>query len=239
MAKLKAKEEDPKETQRRLKGMLDGRKQKRRQLIFLVGKVVLGALFVAGVIQIVRSPDLPPRLAASLAELPPQINFDLENVTMEAHGATLRYSEDQVNAYLAGSLKSKQTMLSKYLKFERLVVAFDEGAVHVTAERSLYGYSLFTTGIYSVSLEDGKLIFKNLGGQIGRLQVHPKLMQFGDLVFADVRTVLERERKLVVKLGGIELHPKQVVFIPKQPKRESGPRFNSRTRFTFFCDRPA
>jgi hypothetical protein len=218
MAKIKAQEEDPKDAQRRLKAMLDGRGAKRRQLIFLFGKVILGAWLVAGIAQMVRPPELPTRATPSLSELPPQINMDLENATMDPHVGSLHYSEEQVNACLSYALKSKQAALSKYLKFERLVLGFDEGSVRVTTERSLYGYSVYTTGIYSISVQDGKLIFKNVGGQIGRLQVHPKLMQFGDILFADLRTALERERRLISKLGAIELHSKQVVFVPKQPQ---------------------
>ncbi|MDQ2919939.1 MAG: hypothetical protein M3R10_08705, partial [Verrucomicrobiota bacterium] len=217
VAKLKAKEEDPKATQRRLKAMLDGTRAKRRQLFFLCAKVILGASLVACLIQIIRPPDLPPR-ASSSAELPPQINLDLETATMDSRGAVLPYSEDQINAYLTNSLKSKQTTLSQYLKFERLALAFGEGTVRVTTERSLYGYSVFTTGLYSVGLVNGNVVFKNLGGQIGRLHIHPKLMQFGDILFADLRTVLERERRLISKLAAIELHPKQVVFVAKKPQ---------------------
>jgi hypothetical protein len=217
VSKIKAKEEDPKEAQRRLKAMLDGRSAKRRQLFFLFSKVILGAWLVAGAAQMVRPPDLPQRGTPSLAEMPPQINMELENATMDPHVGTLHYSDEQVNAYLTYALKSKQTALSKYLKFERLVVGFDEGSVRVTTERSLYGYSVFTSGIYNVSVQDGKLVFKNVGGQIGRLQLHPKLMQFSDIIFVDLRTALERERRLISKLAAIELHSKQVVFVPKQP----------------------
>lgn len=218
LAKVKAKEEDPKETQRRLMKMLDQRRAAMRKRFFDVCKLVLAAWLLAGVVQMIRPPELPPRAAVAPAELPPQINLDLENLTMDAHAAPLRYSEDQLNAYLSYALKSKQTALSKYLKFERLVVGLDEGSVHVTMERSLYGYSVFSSGIYTVAVRDGNVIFHNVGGQIGRLQIHPKLMQYGDILFADVRGVLERERKLLAKLGGIELHAKQVVFNPKTPQ---------------------
>ncbi|MDQ6912397.1 MAG: zinc ribbon domain-containing protein [Verrucomicrobiota bacterium] len=218
-AKLKSQEEDPKETQKRLKTMLDGRSAKRKQLFFLGAKLILGAYLVAGLIQICRPPDLPPRTSTSVAELPPQINLDLENATMDPRGAVLPYSEDQINSYLTYSLKSKQTALSQYLKFERLALGFDEGTVKVTVERSLYGYSVFTTGSYRVSLENGNVRFKNVGGQIGRLQVHPKLMEYGDIMFADLRGALERERKMLSKLAAIELHPKQVVFVAKQSQK--------------------
>ena len=79
-------------------------------------------------------------------EMTTQINLDLENAAMDPRlAAPLRYSEEQVNAYLSYTLKSKQKVLSSYLQFERVVVAFEEGVCRVTAERSLGGYSVFTT----------------------------------------------------------------------------------------------
>jgi hypothetical protein len=129
----------------------------------------------------------------------------------------LHYTDAQVNAYLGYALKSKQTALSKYLKFERAVVAFDEGRFRGTVERSLSGYSVFTTASYSASLQNGNIVLKVLGGQIGRLPVHPALMQYGDILFADLRTAFDRERRSIMKLGGIELHPQTVTFLPRQP----------------------
>ncbi|MGZ5023603.1 MAG: hypothetical protein ACXWG0_09065 [Chthoniobacterales bacterium] len=216
LAKMKRKDEDPKETQRRLKTMLNPRGAKMQRRFFAVSKAVLGAGLIAALVQMLRPPDLPVRGAPSLAEMPTEINFELEHATERPGTGPLRYSEEQVNAYLISALKSKQTMLSKYLKFQRATLVLEEGTVRVTMERSLYGFSIFTTGIYAATLQDGKLAFRNLGGQIGRLPLHPNLMQYGDLIFADLATALQRERKLVVKLDAIELHPKQIVFVPKQ-----------------------
>ncbi len=218
LAKVVPKAEDPKEVKRRVESMFDPRRGKLKRDFFKLSKLVLGAGLVALLVQVFRPPDVPPLVKPAPGEMPPQISLDLENATRSANAAPLQYSEDQVNAYLANTLKSKQTTLSKYLKFERLVLGFDEGAVRVTTQRSQYGYSVYTTGVYSVELKDGKLIFKDLGGQIGRLRLHPQLMHYADLIFSDVASALERDRKLLAKLGAIEFHPKQIVFVPKPPQ---------------------
>jgi hypothetical protein len=108
--------------------------------------------------------------------------------------------------------------LSKYLKFERAVVAFDEGQFRVTEERSLSGFSIFTTATYSASLQNGNVVLKPLSGQIGRLPLHPVLMQYGDVLFADLRSALDRERKSITKLGSVELHPQTITLLPRQPQ---------------------
>ena len=216
LAKAKIKEEDPKETHRRVKTMFDPARAKLRQRFFLTSKVVLVAMAVAAIVQMLRPPDLAQAPAKSDTLFAPPINMDLETATTDPRVGPLRYSEEQVNAFLAYALKSKQSALSKYgLKFERAVVALHEGTCRVTLGRSLYGVPIYTTAVYNVALQEGKLSLTNRGGQIGRLPVHPAAMKYGDVLFADLRGALERERKNVVKLAGLEVHSKQVVFLPR------------------------
>lgn len=217
LAKEKSNEEDPKDTQRRLRAMLDPQGARWRQRFFQWSKLILGALLVAAVVQMLRAPDLPER--SETIDLTTQINLDLESAAMDPRVAPpLRYSEEQVNAYLAYTLKSKQKALSSYLQFERALVAFEEGICRATAERSLFGYSVFTTTVFAPRLENANLIAPNRGGSIGRLPIHPALMQFGGILFADLRVAFERDRKSIVKLCAVELHPKSIVFLPtKQP----------------------
>lgn len=214
LAKVAPKTEDPKDTQRRLRSMLDPRRGKIRLMFFKVSKLILGSCALAAFIQMLLPPEVPPR--AKSAEFPPQINLELENAAMNHGVAPMRYTEAQVNAYLGNALKSKQTALSKLLQFERAFVNFDETVCRVTAERSLLGYSIFTATSSKVTLQDGKLTASNNGGSIGRLPIHPALMKYGDLIFSDLWTALERERKSVSKMGAIEFHPQAVVLTPKQ-----------------------
>jgi hypothetical protein len=184
-----------------------------RLMFFKVSKLILGALVMAAIVQMILPPDIPPR--AKTSEFPPQINLDLENAAMNRGVAPMQYTEAQVNAYLGGALKSKQAALSKLLQFERAVVTFDETVCRITAERSLFGFSFFTTTSAKVTLQDGKLIASNNGGSIGRLPIHPLLMKYADPLFGDLWAALDRERKSVAKMSAIEFHPKAVVLIPK------------------------
>jgi len=214
LAKVTPKGEDPKETHRRLRSMLDPKRAKIRQMFFKVSKLILGSCALAALIQMLLPPDVPPRVKS--AEFPTQINLEMENATMNRGAAPLRYTEAQVNAYLGNALRSKQTALSKLLQFERAIVNFDENVCRVTAERSLLGYSIFTATSSKVTLQDGKLTASNNGGSIGRLPIHPALMKYGDLIFSDLWTALEREQKSVSKMSAIEFHPQTVVLTPKQ-----------------------
>ena len=215
LAKIAPQGEDAKETQRRLRSMLDPQRAKMRLMFFKVSKLILGALALAAVIVMVLPPlDLPANLKSD--EFPPQINLDLENAAMSRGAAPLRYTDAQVNAYLGNALKSKQAALSKLLKFERALVSFDEGVCRITAERSLFGFSLFTATSSKVALDNGKVVASNIGGSIGRMPLHPMVMKYGDIIFSDLWTALDREKKAVAKMGGIEFQPQTVILTAKQ-----------------------
>jgi hypothetical protein len=214
LAKSAPKGEDVKDTHRRLRNMLDPQRAKMRLMFFKVSKVILGALALAALVQMILPPDVPPR--AKTGEFPPQINLDLENAAMNHSTAPLQYTEVQVNAYLGSALKSKQAALSKLLPFERAIVTFDESVCRVTAERSLFGFSFFTTTSAQVSLQNGTVTASNNGGSIGRLPLHPLIMKYADsLFFGDLWVALDRERKAVAKMNAIEFHPQAVVLTPK------------------------
>jgi hypothetical protein len=213
LAKAAPKGEDPKETHRRLRSMLDPQREKIRLMFFKVSKLILGAFATAALVQMLLPPDLPPRTKSG--EFPPQINLDIENAAMNHNAPPLRYTDAQVNAYLGSALKSKTAALSKLLQFERAVVNFDENICRITLERSLFGFSVFTGTSSRVILENGALKASNNGGTIGRLPVHPLLMKYADPIFSDLWAALERERKAVSKMSAIEFHPQAVVLTPK------------------------
>ncbi|HVF72079.1 MAG TPA: zinc ribbon domain-containing protein [Chthoniobacterales bacterium] len=213
LAKIAPKGEDAKETQRRLRTMLDPQRAKMRLMFFKISKLILGALATAAIVQMLLPPDVPP--PPKTGDFPPQINLDLENAALNHGLPPLQYTEAQVNAYLGSALRSKKAALSKLLEFERAIVRFDENICRVTAQRSLFGFSLFTTTSSRVTLQDGKLAATNIGGSIGRLPVHPLVMKYADPLFGDLWTALDRERKSVAKMNGIEFHPQAVVLIPK------------------------
>jgi hypothetical protein len=193
--------------------MLDPQRAKIRQVFFKTSKMILGALATAALIQMLLPPDLPAR--PKTGDFPPQINLDVENAILNHQTAPLQYTEAQVNAYLGSALKSKQAALSKVLNFERAIAHFDETACRITAERSLFGYSVYTSTTSKVAVQNGALSATNIGGSIGRLPVHPLVMKYGDAMFADLWTALDREKKSVAKMGTIEFHPQAVVLVPK------------------------
>jgi hypothetical protein len=213
LAKVAPKGEDVKETHRRLRSMFDPGRLKMRLMFFKISKLILGACGLAVLIQMLVPPEVPERVKSIELQ---QINLDLEHASTSRGAAPLQYTEAQVNAYLVNVLKSKQAALSKLLQFERALVNFDEGACRITAERSLLGFSVFHSISYNVTLQNGTLTASSNGGSIGRMPIHPMVMKFGDILFTDLWTALDREKKSVTKMGAIEFHPKTVILTPKE-----------------------
>ena len=214
LAKVVPKKEDAKETQRRLRSMLDPGRIKMRLMFFKISKLILGACILAVLIQMLLPPREVPEHVKSVELL--QINLDLENASTSHGAAPLQYSEAQVNAYLVNVVRSKQAALSKLLQFERAFVKLDEGVCRITVERSLLGFSVFHAISYNVALQNGTLTGSNNGGSIGRMPIHPMIMKFGDILFTDLWTALDREKKSVSKMGTIEFHPQTVILSPKE-----------------------
>jgi hypothetical protein len=214
LAKVAPKGEDAKQTQRRLKQMLDPGRVKLRLLFFKISKLVLGACAVAVLVQMLRPPEVPERVKNIELQ---QINLDLENAIATRSTAPVQFTETQVNNYLVNVVKTKHAALSKVLEFERALVNFDEGVSRITVERSLLGFSVFHAISSNVVLQNGTLTATPNGGSIGRLPIHPMIMKYGDVLFADLWAALDREKKLVSKFGTIEFHPKAVVLNPKPP----------------------
>jgi hypothetical protein len=52
----------------------------------------------------------------------------------------------------------------------------------------------------------------NIGGWIGRLPIHPAIMTYADVIFADVWSALDRERRLLSKMGSVTFHDGSVTI---------------------------
>lgn len=215
LAKVAPKGEDPKETHRRLHKLFDPGRVKMRLLFFKISKIILGAASLAVLIEMFLPPrELPERVKNIELQ---QINLDLENAITNHSAAPLQYTDGQVNDYLVNVVKNKRAALSKFLEFERAFVKFDEGVCRITAERSLLGFSVYHAISYKVALRNGTVTTSTDGGNIGRMPIHPMIMKYGDILFADLWAVLDRDKRTVSKMAAIELHPKTVILRAKSP----------------------
>jgi transcription initiation factor TFIIIB Brf1 subunit/transcription initiation factor TFIIB len=208
-ARKMPKTEAPEQVHKRLRGMFDQRKARIRSFVLNGLKLMLAAGVAATVAQILMSPGVPP--AKKSDSFPPQINMDLEMMTQYRRPPWLRYSEEAVNGFIGNALKNKKEKLNHPLiDFKRAILSFGEGSFHVTVERSIFGYSIYTAGIYAAG-GDGKTI-SAAGGSIGRLPIHPALMKYAGFLFGDIANALQQQTKQIARVGSIEFHDKEIVF---------------------------
>jgi hypothetical protein len=195
------KADDPTEAHRRLQKLMQGPSRTRHN--FFAGcKLVLAAAATAGVVQMVLPPEFP---AAVKTSTPVQLDISLENAAYKP--TVMNLSQQDANAYLTYRLAGKKKALNKpLLDFERVAVVFKEGECVVGWQRSIFGYSIYSQASFQVELGQGKISAKNTGGWIGRLPIHPAIMQYADIIFADVFSALDRERKLLAKTSSITFH---------------------------------
>jgi hypothetical protein len=212
---VKVQQDNVEDTRKHVKKLFDPGRILMRALFFKFAKIVLGACIVAVLVTPIIPPELPePTKAVALAS---QIRFDLEGAALRHRPPELSFTPDQVNAFLVSTLKTKPKALDlPLLDFKRVIFQTREGACSVTMERSLFGYSLFTTVSMTPTINAGKLEITNHGGHIGRMPVHPLLANYMGFLFADLRGLLDREIKLISKMGAIDLHDNAVVLTAPQ-----------------------
>ncbi|HEX5176561.1 MAG TPA: hypothetical protein VFV83_06010, partial [Chthoniobacteraceae bacterium] len=130
------------------------------------------------------------------------------------HPASLVYSEEQANNYLASIARRKDSpALQGYVPLRRVFVQFQEGQCWVHVERRVLQLSIFSGSAYRVMIDNGKITTANLGGYIGRMPIHPALMKYADVLLGKAWESLDRERKAVARMAGIEFHPQSVTLI--------------------------
>jgi hypothetical protein len=189
--------------------MFSQRRIKARLALFKTVKILLAACAGAALLEILLPPDVPP--AVKTETLPPQINLSLEALTESRQPQTMQFSEEDVNAYLGNVMKHKKEKLEHpLLGFERAILGFTEGNCRMTMERSIFGYSIFTSGDYDVQVKDGKVRATPKSAAIGRMPIHPSVLPYAGFLFSDAVAAMDREHKLLNKVGSIQMHDKTV-----------------------------
>lgn len=206
-ASATTKVEDPTETHRRLQKMMQGPSRTRHNF-FVACKLILAAAATAGLLQMLLPPDFPATVKVSA---PVQLDIELESAALKP--AVLNLSQQDINAYLTYRLAGKKKALNKpFLDFERAAVVFREGECVVGWQRSVFGYSIYSQSAFRLNVSGGKISAVNNGGWIGRLPIHPAIMQYADIIFADLWTALDRERRLLSKMGAVTFHEGSVTI---------------------------
>ena len=143
----------------------------------------------------------------------PTITDDMEAAQQQPGAHSMRYTDEQVDAFLQAALKGKDA--DSTVKFERAFVHFEEGVCRITSQESIFGLSLYATTERTVSIQNGAIVSDTLGGSFGRMPIPGKVMAHLENNFAPLWKVLEHDRKLVSQMQAITFHKGSVEMITK------------------------
>jgi hypothetical protein len=216
LAKETGNRESAADTQRRLKQMWDPKRGRAKRLTVKGAKFLAGAMACAAVILMLLQPELPPEAKGDLST--PLISMDLLSAVSNRQATPLIYTQDQVNSYLASSLRRKDApSRSSLLPVRRVLVRFQEGLCTVAIERQLIGkFLLASESSYRVRMENGKILAETTGGSIGRMPIHPMLLKMGNPLLEPLWKWLARERNSVAKMTAIEFHSNSVTLLARR-----------------------
>lgn len=207
-----ANEESLEGTQDRLKRMMDPARGRNKAIGLKLGKILLGAALAAAVAELLLPPDLPPEVKSS--GFAPMISMDMLSAIESHHPAQLVYSQQQVNDYLASSIRRANSPAKEgYFPIKRLSSEIEEDKIGIRTAYNCFGLPLYVAGSYRVQIDQGKITADCASGHIGRLPIHPLVMQHLGLLLGKTWNTLEREKKQVSRLAGIEFHPQSVTLI--------------------------
>lgn len=210
--------------QKRVRKVMDPKRGFFAGWLSALVKSLVCSILVAGGVQMLREPDGVPK-QLSRDELGDYINFGdiLYNAARTPISQRVAIKETEANLYLANTVKAKETgLISKEAKFVRAFVAFDEGTVKVTTHESLFDVPLYTSATYTVSTAEGAIQAKCIAGAIGRVPVHPLLMDQLDYFLEPLWEVLKSPKRDLGKMQSIEVHKGEFVIVtpiatPGQP----------------------
>jgi hypothetical protein len=174
------------------------------------------AVSVAALIQMVRPPAGVPKVPTKdeLIGAPPLIQ-GIEDLQMNPTPQACTLKEDLINLYLATAVKTKGNTSDDYFKFDRAFVNLGKDVIKITAQESIFGYPIYAGASYKLSIAGGKLVATNVGGNLGRIPVHPMIMEYCGSAFDQLWAALQREKSLLDTMQSVTVQPGVFTFVTK------------------------
>jgi len=177
---------------------------------------ISSAVSIAALVQIARPPGGVPPVPSKqdLVGAPPLIE-QIEELQMIQASQQRSLPEQTINLYLASAIKTKGDTSSDYFKFDRAFVNLGKDVIRVTAQESAFNYPIYAGASYKLSIAGGKLVADNVGGNLGRLPVHPMIMEYCGVAFQQLWDALQREKSLLDRMQSVSVQPGQFIFATK------------------------
>ena len=183
------------------------------ELKTLANVVAWGAM-VALIVGILRAPDgLPPAKSEDLTLR--MIGPELAEAIESPQPRTLIITEAEANSFLRSALKTKGAAWIPGAKFERAFVKFERENVCAGLEQSLFGFALHSGVRCHIGMKDGKFFAESMGGNLGRIAIHPALMKYATAVFQPLWKALKREHDQVQGMQNVVVDKEKIGLVTK------------------------
>jgi hypothetical protein len=178
--------------------------------------VLSSAVTVAALIQMARPPAGVPKVPTKEDLLAsPQLIEDIEDLQMSPASQSRQLPEPMINIYLATAVKTTGDTSDDYFKFDRVFVNLGKDVIKITAQESAFGYPIYAGTSYKLSIAGGKLVATNVGGNLGRMPVHPMIMEYCGFAFQQLWAALQREKTLLDNMQSVTIQPGVFIFVTK------------------------
>lgn len=207
--------ESPEKARRRIQKMTNPDKGTVKREIKTFFQTIIWAAVVALLIQILRPPDnVPPAQQNVLARL---IGSDFTDAVSSPTPVRLTLTQEEINGFLKNAIKESKDsgFLSSIIEFKRAYVILEPNQCHIGMEKSLWGWPIYLGTNYKLEIIEGKFVPTNIGGNLGRLAVHPLIMQGCDYLFQGLWTALHREEQHMHELQLIVIEKGKISLITK------------------------
>ncbi len=205
--------ESPQKARRRIMRMTNPGAGFVKQTLSNFAKTIGYAIFAAGFILMLRAPsDLPGKGGISMR----MVSTDLLEMMQAQTPKGATFSQSDINNFL-GTAKSKAEGLIPGVKYKRSFVNLEPGVLKMTMERSFWGYPMYYGTIYRAEANSGVFTAVNVGGNVGRLPVHPTLWQYLEpVLLKDIRETFTNELKQVKQAGFLRIEKERVTLTNKR-----------------------
>jgi len=217
----------PKEPVKNAKEVVEQNRKRVRKLVnpsrgfftnwhYALLNALCSALTVAAIIQMLRPPDGVPKTPTKeeILDAPPLIQ-QIEDLQMYVVPQARQLSEPMINLYLASALKTTGDTSSDYFKFDRAFANLGKDVIRITAQESAFGFPVYAGASYKLSIAGGKLVATNVGGNLGRMPVHPMIMEYCGAAFQQLWAALQREKSLLDNMQSVTVQPGTFTLVTK------------------------
>ena len=200
------KTETPEQARKRIATIANPKSGGAGREIKMAASVLIYSAILAALILVARKPDGVPEVSK---EMPARsVGDEMMDARDAVEPRRLDFTEAEINAYLRKLKSEDGTVLRTY-------VNLNPGVLHFGAEKSVFGLPLYSGVLYRLEVKDGKFTPTMLGGNFGRLQVHPLAMQYLDFFFQKLWTALSHERQQMDQMRAVVVRKGTITLVTK------------------------